>query len=133
MHVRRTESVDMVPATGDVILQSGARNVSLRLSPPLSVNVTSYHVILDEEHVVDGQSVTPYEFQAILAELTSLKIRVVVYPFPKGSVAVEAIRLETGVEDDSAPEGEMVGFVENATCEQNYTGLSCEKCAAGEL
>ena len=122
----------MVQESGDVILQSGDQEVALELSPSPSPNVTSYHVVLDEHHMTNGPSITPFQFQSILAELTSLKIRAVFYPFPHGNVAFEEIRLEKTVEDQEAPEGEMVTFVENTTCQQNYTGLSCEKCGLGE-
>lgn len=116
------------PADGDVILVSGASEVALNLIPTPSPNVTSYHVMMDETQVI-GESVSPLEFQSILAELTSLKIRATYYK--PGSVTFKEITLETAVDEQGAPDGESVGFVENATCHMNYTGLSCELCAQG--
>ena len=118
------------PADGDVILVSGAREVALNFIPSPSPNITSYHVILDEMHVIDEQSMSPLEFQSILAELTSLKIRATYYP--QSSVTFKEVTLETVVTEQGVPGEVAVGFVENATCHTNYTGLSCELCAPGE-
>ena len=115
------------PADGDVILGSGASEVALNFIPSPSPNVTSYHVILDETQVI-GESVSSLEFQSILAKLTSLKVRAMYYA--PGTVTFKEITLETAVDEQGAP-GESVGFVENATCHMNYTGLSCELCAKG--
>ena len=116
------------PADGDVILGSGASEVTLNFIPSPSPNVTSYHVILDETQVI-GQSVSSLEFQSILAKLTSLKVRATYYA--PGTVTFKEITLETAVDEQGAPDGASVGFVENATCHMNYTGLSCELCAKG--
>lgn len=117
-------------ANGDVILVSGASEVALNLVPSPSPNVTFYHVILDETHVV-GTSVSPLEFQSILAELTSLRIRATYYA--PGSVTFKNISLETAVNEQETPSEVSVGFVENATCHVNYTGLSCEVCTQGKV
>ena len=116
------------PADGDVILVSGVSEVALNFIPAPSPNVTSYHVVLDETQVI-GESVSSLEFQSILAELTSLKVRATYYA--SGTVTFKEITLETAVDEQGAPGGESVGFVENATCHMNYTGLSCELCAQG--
>ena len=118
-------------ANADVILSSGEKELMLNLLPSPSPNITSYHVILDETHVANN-AVTPLEFQSILAELTSIKIRATYYPFPYSSVTFEEISLETAVIGLDAPGKTRVKFVENATCHMNYTGLSCEKCAEGK-
>ena len=118
-------------ANADVILSSGEKELMLNLLPSPSPNITSYHVILDEAHVVNS-AVTPLEFQSILAELMSIKIRATYYPFPYRSVTFEEISLETAVLGLDTPGETQVKFVENATCQMNYTGLSCEKCAQGE-
>lgn len=118
-------------ANGDVILVSGAKKVVLNFVRSPSPNVTSYHVVLDETHVVGG-SVSPLEFQSVLAELTSLRIRATYFTFPEGSVTFKEITLETAVSGMGALGGMTVGFVENATCHLNYTGLSCEQCAEGK-
>ena len=122
-----------VPPEGsdDVILISGARQVALNFVPSPSPNATSYHVILDETHVVGGSSVSPLEFQSILAKLTSLKIRATYYP--QGSVTFKEITMETAVGAQGASGEVGVRFVENATCHVNYTGLSCEQCAQGNV
>lgn len=117
------------PVDGDVIIVSGASEVALNLIPSPSPNITSYHVILDETHVVGDESVSPLEFLSILAELTSLRIRATYYA--PGSVTFKEISLETAVNEQGAPGEASVGFVENATCHVNYTGLSCELCAQG--
>ena len=116
------------PADGDIILGSGPSEVALNFIPSPSPNVTSYHVILDETQVI-GESVSPLEFQSILAKLTSLKVHATYYA--PGTVTFKEITLETAVDEQGAPAGESVGFVENATCHMNYTGLSCELCAQG--
>ena len=118
-------------ASGDVILENGAREVALNFIPSPSPNVTSYLVILDETHVVSEPPVSPLEFQSILAELMSFKIRATYYPFPQGSVTFKEVTMETAVQAQDAPGEVSVGFVENATCHVNYTGLSCEQCAQG--
>ena len=134
MQIRDTGNGQNPPAaSGDVILVSGAREVALNFVPSPSPNVTSYHVILDETHVVGGLSVTPLEFQSILAELTSLRIRATYYPFPQGSVTFKEITMETAVSGQGSPGEVTVGFVEHATCHVNYTGLSCEQCSQGNL
>ena len=120
---------NLSPADGDVILGSGASEVALNFIPSPTPNVTSYHVILDEKQVI-GESVSPLEFQSLLAELTSLKVRATYY-LP-GTVTFKEIALETAVDEQGAAGGESVGFVENATCHLNYTGLSCELCAQGK-
>ena len=119
------------PANGDVILVSGTNEVALNFVPFPSPNITSYHVILDETHVIGEQSVSPLEFQSILAELTFLRIRATYYAFPHGSVTFKEISLETAVNGQGAPGEVTVRSVENATCTVNYTGLSCELCARG--
>ena len=132
MEIRDPRSGQNPPAAyGDVILGNGAREVALNFIPSPSPNVTSYHVILDETHVVSEPPVSPLEFQSILAELMSLKIRATYYPFPQGSVTFKEVALETGAHAQGAPGEVSVGFVENATCHVNYTGLSCEQCAQG--
>ena len=105
--------------------------MALNFVPSPSPNVTSYHVILDETHVVSEPLVSPLEFQSILAELMSFKIRATYYPFPQGSVTFKEVTMETAVQAQGAPGEVSVGFVENATCHVNYTGLSCEQCAQG--
>ena len=131
MEIRDTGDGQNPPvANGDVMLVSGAKEVALKLVPSPSPNITSYHVILDETHVV-GRSVTPLEFQSILADLTSLKIRATYYHYPRGSVTFKEITLETAVRGLGTPGEVTVGFVESATCHVNYTGLSCEQCAQG--
>ena len=101
-------------ANADVILSSGEKELMLNLLPSPSPNITSYHVILDETHVVNS-AVTPLEFQSILAELTSIKIRATYYPFPHSSVTFEEISLETAVIGLEAPGETQAKFVENAT------------------
>ena len=132
MEIRDPGSGQKPPsASGDVILGNGAREVALNFIPSPSPNVTSYHVILDETHVVSEPPVSPLEFQSILAELMSFKIRATYYPFPQGSVTFKEVTMETAVQAQGAPGEVSVGFVENATCHVNYTGLSCEQCAQG--
>ena len=132
MEIRDPGSGQKPPsASGDVILGNGAREVALNFIPSPSPNVTSYHVILDETHVVSEPPVSPLEFQSILAELMSFKIRATYYPFPQGSVTFKEVTMETAVQGQGAPGEVSVGFVENGTCHVNYTGLSCEQCAQG--
>ena len=132
MEIRDPGSGQKPPvASGDVILGNRAREVALNFIPSPSPNVTSYHVILDETHVVSEPPVSPLEFQSILAELMSFKIRATYYPFPQGSVTFKEVTMETAVQAQGAPGEVSVGFVENGTCHVNYTGLSCEQCAQG--
>lgn len=132
MEIRDPGSGQKPPvASGDVILGNRAREVALNFIPSPSPNVTSYHVILDETHVVSEPPVSPLEFQSILAELMSFKIRATYYPFPQGSVTFKEVTMETAVQAQGAPGEVSVGFVENATCHVNYTGMSCEQCAQG--
>ena len=132
MEIRDPGSGQKPPvASGDVILGNRAREVALNFIPSPSPNVTSYHVILDETHVVSEPPVSPLEFQSILAELMSFKIRATYYPFPQGSVTFKEVTMETAVQAQGAHGEVSVGFVENATCHVNYTGLSCGQCAQG--
>ena len=132
MEIRDPGSGEKPPAvSGDVIVGNGAREAALNFIPSPSPNVTSYHVILDETHVVSEPRVSPLDFQAILGELMSFKIRATYYPFPQGSVTFKEVTMETAVQAQGAPGEVRVGFVENATCHVNYTGLSCEQCAQG--
>ena len=116
---------------GDVILSGRGHNVTLRMTPSPSLDIHSYHVVLDEEHVIPASSVTRFEFQSMLTNLTSIKVRAVFFPFPGGTVLFKNLSLPYAVKNDAVPENMQVGFVENASCHQNYSGLSCKTCASG--
>ncbi|XP_031551743.1 laminin subunit gamma-1-like [Actinia tenebrosa] len=113
----------------DVMLEGRGRNVTLFMTPSPSPDTNSYHVVLDEEHVTPSNSVTPFEFQSILTNLTSIKVRALY--FPGGSVSFKRISLAHAVKNETVPENMQVRFAENASCHQNYSGLSCETCAPG--
>ncbi|XP_048586843.1 laminin subunit beta-2 isoform X1 [Nematostella vectensis] len=119
MRARRSIQPDASKMTA--ILLSGNRNVTLQ------ADVTTGHVTLDETHMVTP-SLTPYQFQSLLTNLSGLWIRALYHPHPDGSVRFQGVSLGSA---KARGGGEVAGFVERAECHRNYTGLSCEVCAEG--
>lgn len=113
-----------------IIIKGQGINLTLPLHPTPSKNTTKYYIILDEHHVT-SPNMTSFRFQSLLTDLTSLLVPATFYPHPHGHVTFRNISLTHAVKKNDRCGSGQVKFVENATCHENYTGLSCERCASG--
>ena len=57
------------------------------------------------------------------------ELRVKVY----SELVIKDIVLESAVYEPTSDPQSHITFVENTTCFDNYTGLSCEACAPGKV
>ena len=92
--------------------------------PAPSLSNTDYHAQLHERYSITN--LTAYELQSILAALDSVILQ--------GSFKAHgSVRITNGVQLVTAVEGvgEEVGYVENCSCSNNYTQLSCGFCNQG--
>ncbi|XP_028394884.1 laminin subunit beta-2-like [Dendronephthya gigantea] len=80
---------------------------------------------LDESHLsTDDRVLSAFKFQSLLSNISSLALKI------QSEMVVREIVLQSARFDPSIA-NEQIGFVENMTCFENYTGLSCEACATG--
>lgn len=81
---------------------------------------------LDESHLTaDDRKMTAFQFQSLLSNITTLVLKI------QSEMVVRESVLQSAVFDPTSAH-ENIEFVENMTCFENYTGLSCEACATGE-
>ena len=114
----------------DVILRGRGNTLHFNLHPNPSRNRTSYTIKLDEHHVTSPKNLTSFDIRLALSDVTSLQI-LASYCMNE-SVTFKRISLAHAVKKTGIV-AEQVGFVENSTCPDNYTGLSCERCAVGKI
>lgn len=112
-----------VLATWNLTLRgTNRREASFNVSLPPSTSNKEYDVRLHERHAVDN--LTAYALQSILADIEFVQL----YGsfMSSGNVTI-GMRLVTATEGV----GDEVAFVENCTCPNNYTELSCGYCHSG--
>lgn len=98
----------------------------LRPDTAVSRNHNSVTFILDENHLVDGgHDMTAFHFQSLLSNISSFELKI------QSKIVFVRILLQTAVHDGTSDVQYQVRYVENMTCFENYTGLSCESCAPG--
>ena len=93
------------------------------LEPDRASSGTNYDVTftLTENQLVHGsQDMTPFHFQSLLSNMSSFELKF------KSELLVTKIVLQSAVYDRISDRQNQVRFVENMTCFENYTGLSCE-------
>ncbi|KAF7654077.1 hypothetical protein LDENG_00074820, partial [Lucifuga dentata] len=124
-----------VPAHSDIIIEGNRR--SLRLSPPVLLFLSplverKVAVAIIPQQFVDTQTGvrgTRYDLLSVLADVTSLRIRVQL-----NSSADEVVRLITvslDVADPISVSGVQAVAVETCECPWGYSGTSCEACLPG--
>ena len=114
---------DSLNATWNVTLTNTRQTAYFNIVPQPSLSNTQYHARLHEHYTLNN--LTAYELQSILVDIAAIEIHG--HFNGKGSVAikVQLVSANKGV-------GEEVGFVENCTCPNNYTELSCGFCNSGK-
>ena len=91
--------------------------------PLPSASSGEYHVRLHEHYTLNN--LTAYELQSILVDVTSVEI--LGSFMTSGMVTIESIELVSATKGV----GEEVDYVENCTCPNNYTEMSCGFCSSG--
>lgn len=101
---------------------TNGREASFNVSLPPSTSNKEYDVRLHERHAVDN--LTAYALQSILADIEFVQLY---GSFMSSGVVTLGMRLVTATKGV----GDEVAFVENCTCPNNYTELSCGYCHSG--
>ena len=99
------------------------------LQPDRTPSGTNYDVTftLSENQLVRGsQDMAAFHFQSLLSNMSSFELKI------KSELLVATIVLQSAEHDRTSDIQNQVRFVENTTCFENYTGLSCETCAPGK-
>ncbi|KAK5850322.1 hypothetical protein PBY51_014581 [Eleginops maclovinus] len=124
-----------LPAHCDIILEGNGR--SLRLSPPLRLFLSE----LSERSVglamapwqfigmETGATVTRDDLLTVLADVTSLRVRVHLNASANGPIRLSSVYLD--VADSSSADGVQAVAVEMCECPWGYSGTSCEACLPG--
>ena len=114
----------------DVLLEGGG----VTLGVGYNRTAEGYQVELRETagwvNVDTGVGVTKQQFKFVLSSLTRLLVSISF----DSNVLLSSIEMGTAVSAAGNPgqlPGEEVSYVEQCTCPANYTGFSCESCAAG--
>lgn len=116
--------VDSLNATWNVSLTNTNRKTAyFNIVPQPSLSNTQYRARLHEHYTLDN--ITAYELQSILANIATVEIRGSFKANGSVKIKVQLVSATKGV-------GEEVGFVENCTCPNNYTELSCGFCSSGK-
>ena len=112
-----------VLATWNLTLRgTNGREASFNVSLPPSTSNKEYDVRLHERHAVDN--LTAYALQSILADIEFVQL---FGSFMSSGAVTLGMRLVTATKGV----GDEVAFVENCTCPNNYTELSCGYCHSG--
>ena len=93
------------------------------LQPDRESSGTNYYVTftLSKNQLVHGsQDMTAFHFQSLLSNMSSFELKI------KSELLVTNIVLQSAVYDRNSDSQNQVIFVENMTCFENCTGLSCE-------
>ena len=99
------------------------------LQPDRASSGTNYDFTftLSENQLVHcSQDMTAFHFQSLLSNMSSFELKI------KSELLVTKIVLQSAVYHGTSNSQNQVRFVENMTCFENYTGLSCEICAPGK-
>ena len=116
--------VDSLNATWNVtLMNTQGQKAHFSILPLPSLSNKEYYTRLHEHYTLNN--LTAFELQSILVDVDSLEIHGSFKA--NGSVTIDAkmVTATRGV-------GEEVGYVENCTCPNNYTELSCGFCNSGK-
>ena len=124
MTMRYTIASDSLNATWNVTLKGkNAKEASFDIVPLPSLSNTEYHARLHEHYTLNN--LTAYELQSILVDIDSVQIHGTFMANGSVQLNFELVSATRGV-------GEEVDYVENCTCPNNYTELSCGFCNSGK-
>lgn len=84
----------------------------------------TYYARLHERN--SQQNLTAYQLQSILADIESVQVQGSFMTNGSLTVVIELVSATKGV-------GQEVDYVENCTCSNNYTDLSCGFCNTGKI
>lgn len=116
--------VDSLNATWNITLSNSKGQAYFNILPQPSLSNKEYHVRLHEHYTLNN--LTAYELQSILVGIDSVQIHGRFKA--NGSITINA-KLGSATKGV----GEEVGYVENCTCPNNYTELSCGFCNSGKV
>lgn len=116
--------VDSLNATWSVTLRNKRQEAHFDIVPEPSLSNNEYHARLHEHYTLNN--LTAYELQSILVDMDSVEIRGSFKANGSVSIKAKLVSATKGV-------GEEVGYVENCTCPNNYTELSCGYCNSGKV
>ena len=115
--------VDSLNATWNVTLtNNNGQTASFNIVPQPSLSNKQYHARLHEHYTLNN--LTAYNLQSILVDVANVEIHGSFKANGSVTIKVQLMSATKGV-------GEDVGFVENCTCPNNYTELSCGFCNSG--
>ncbi|KAL7373886.1 hypothetical protein ABVT39_016658 [Epinephelus coioides] len=121
-----------LPAHSDIIIEGNGR--VLHLSPPLllflsELSVRSVAVVMTPQQFVDFQTgfhITRDDLLSVLADVTSLTVRVHLNASADGPIRLSTVSLD--VTDSGSVSGIQAISVETCECPWGYSGTSCEGC-----
>lgn len=117
--------VDSLNATWNVTIKNtNGQAAHFDIVPEPSLSNDEYHARLHEHYTLNN--LTAYELQSILVDLDFVQIHGSFMANGSVSIKVKLVTATKGV-------GEEVGYVENCTCPNNYTELSCGYCNSGKV
>ncbi|XP_015258513.1 PREDICTED: laminin subunit alpha-1-like, partial [Cyprinodon variegatus] len=124
-----------LPVLADVIMEGNGQ--TLRLSPPLLLFLSplaeqSVSVEMLPRRFVDDQSggpITRDDLMLVLADLTSLLVRVHLNASAGGPIRLSSVSLDGA--DSGSGSGLQAAAVEMCECPSGYSGTSCEACLPG--
>ena len=108
-----------------LVLNGQGYRANLEANGKASDNPEEITFTLDESHA--DSDMTAFEFQSLLANISSFSLTV------ESDVVIKLITLYSAMYDPTSDTHDQINFVENMTCFENYTGLSCESCSPGRL
>lgn len=119
--------VDSLNATWNVTLSNtkAGQTAYFNIVPQPSLSNKEYHARLHEHYALNN--LTAYELQSILVGIDSVQIHGRFKA--NGSVTLMNATFVSATKGV----GEEVGYVENCTCPNNYTELSCGFCNSGKV
>lgn len=116
--------VDSLNTTWNVTLtNTKGQTADFNIVPQPSLSNKQYHARLHEHYTLNN--LTAYELQSILVDIEFVQIHGSFKANGSVTIKVQLVSATKGV-------GEEVGFVENCTCPNNYTELSCGFCNSGK-
>ncbi|XP_068604397.1 laminin subunit alpha-1 [Brachionichthys hirsutus] len=124
-----------LPAHSDIIIEGNSR--VLQLSPPrlLSLSPLAERLVavtIAEGHFLDdetGSLVARDDLLLVLADVTSLRVRVHLNASADGPISLSSVSLD--VAESSSGAGAQAVAVETCECPWGYSGTSCETCLPG--
>ncbi|XP_054478572.1 laminin subunit alpha-1 [Anoplopoma fimbria] len=124
-----------LPVHSDIIMEGNGR--ALRLSPPLLLFLSelaerSVAVAMAPQRFLDVQTgvrVTRDDLLSVMAEVTSLRVRVHLNASTEGPIRLSSVSLDAA--DSGSVSGRQAVAVEMCECPWGYNGTSCEACLPG--